>query len=258
MEKIDGIHMMTLLDHLIELRQRLLVCFLAWGLAFAGCYFFSEKIFLFCVKPLADLFQGEVGRRLIFTGLTEAFMTYLKLSLYASFFLIFPLIAAQIWRFIAPGLYTHEKKVFLTFVLATPFLFLLGACMAYYGVCPLAWKFFLSFEAPAVSGQLAIQLETRVSEYLSLMMKLVMAFGISFQLPILLTLLAKSGLVSLDSLRKNRKYAFLGIVVFAALITPPDLLSPISLAVPLYGLYELSIFFTAWSRKKEIPAELVS
>jgi sec-independent protein translocase protein TatC len=249
---------MTLLDHLLELRRRLLVCFLAWGVAFAGCYFFSDTLFLFCVKPLADLFQGEVGRRLIFTGLTEAFMTYLKLSLYASFFLIFPFIAGQIWRFIVPGLYAHEKKMFLTFVMATPVLFLLGACMAYYGVCPLAWKFFLSFETPAIPGNLAIQLETRVSEYLSLMLKLVMAFGLSFQLPIVLMLLAKSGLITLESLRKNRKYAFLGIVVFAALITPPDLLSPISLTIPLYGLYELSIFLTAWSRKKGAVTELVS
>lgn len=241
---------MTFLEHLIELRQRLLICFVTWGVAFVGCYTISETLFLFCVQPLAEAFQGEEGRRLIFTGLTEAFLTYLRLSLYASFFIVFPLIAVQIWRFIAPGLYANEKKAFLPFMVATPFLFLLGACMAYYGVCPLAWKFFLSFETPAQAGQLAIQLETRVSEYLSLMLKLVFAFGVSFQLPILLTLLVRAGLISLNNLKQNRKYAFLGIVVFAAIITPPDLISPISLSIPLYALYELSILLAAYSTKK--------
>lgn len=242
---------MTLLDHLIELRRRLIYCFVVWGITFAICYGFSEDIFFFLVKPLAHLLSGAAGeRRLIYTGLTEAFTTYLKVAFFGGFILAFPFIASQIWFFMAPGLYQHEKRTFLPFLIATPVLFFLGAAIAYTVVCPLAWQFFLSFEVSASPGGLPIQLEARVSEYLSLMMKLIFAFGISFQLPILLTLLAHTGAINSAQLRIHRKYAFLGIVVISALITPPDLLSPISLIIPIYGLYELSIFLVKGVEKK--------
>lgn len=235
---------MTLLDHLVELRRRLIFCFIAWGLAFILCYGIAEEIFFFLVKPLANLFSaaGQQERRLIYTGLTEAFTTYLKVAFFGGFILAFPFIATQVWFFVAPGLYQHEKRAFLPFLMATPVLFFLGAALAYYVVCPLAWQFFLSFEVPPSDGGLPIQLEARVSEYLSLVMKLIFAFGVCFQLPILLTLLAYNGTITRAQLQAHRKYAFLGIVIVCALITPPDLLSPISLIVPIYGLYELSIF----------------
>lgn len=243
---------MTLLDHLIELRRRLIYCFVAWALAFVLCYSFSEEIFFFLVKPLAHLLTttGE-ERRLIYTGLTEAFTTYLKVAFFGGFILAFPFIATQIWFFVAPGLYRHEKRAFFPFLIATPLLFFLGATLAYCVICPLAWQFFLSFEVPASRGGLPIQLEARVSEYLSLVMKLIFAFGISFQLPIFLTLLAHSGVLNSTQLQTHRKYAFLGIVVGCALITPPDLLSPISLIIPIYGLYELSIFLIKGVEKRK-------
>jgi sec-independent protein translocase protein TatC len=202
-------------------------------------YPFAPSLFGFLVRPLASLLTGE-GRRLIYTGLAEAFLTYLKIGLWGGLALASPVILSQAWLFISPGLYRQERRSFFQFLLSSPLLFLGGAALAYGVICPLAWRFFLSFEHPEALP-LPIQLEARVSEYLSLMLRLICAFGFSFQLPVFLVLLGRAGLIQSRRLRHNRKYVFLGIVVVAALLTPPDLLSPLGLIVPLYGLFEVSL-----------------
>lgn len=244
-----------LLEHLIELRQRLIYCLGAFFLVFLVAYHFAPAIFQFLVQPLADLIKGEEGRRLIYTGLTEAFLTYLSVAFFAALFVTLPLILWQVWSFVSPGLYKAEKRVFAPFFMATPVLFLLGAAMAYYIVCPMAWEFFLSFETPATVASLPLQLEARVSEYLSLVLKLIFAFGLSFQLPVVLVLLAKSGILTAEQLASKRKYAFLAIVVVAAIITPPDIISPISLIIPLYALYEISLVLVKGVEKKLLQEE---
>ncbi len=241
-----------LIDHLIELRRRLLWAVCGFILSFVGCYQFSHEIFAFLVKPLATAFEGLGDRRLIYTGLAEAFMTYLKVSLFTASLITFPLFAIQIWLFIAPGLYPLEKRAFLPFLIATPILFLSGAAFAYYLIIPPAWKFFLHFETPQIEGVLPIQLEARISEYLAIVMQLVLAFGISFLLPLLLVLLGQIGIVKARTLTKSRRYAFLMILILAAIITPPDILSMLGLALPLYLLYEVAIFIVHLSEKWKV------
>lgn len=239
-----------LLEHLIELRKRLIYCLATFFVAFLISYHFAADIFSFLVQPLSNLLQGQEGRRMIYTGLTEAFLTYLSVSFFTALFLTLPLILWQLWKFIAPGLYRNEKTVFSSFFFATPVLFFAGAAVAYYVVCPMAWEFFLSFET--TTGPLPVQLEARVGEYLSLVLKLVFAFGLSFQLPVILVLLAKVGVLSSGQLASKRKYAFLSIVIFAAVITPPDIISPISLIIPLYALYEISLILVKGVERKII------
>lgn len=231
------------MSHLVELRNRLLWCVVAIIAAFFVCYYFAPQIFEFLAAPLNDVMKEKgASQRLIATGLTEPFFAYVKVSFWAACFLAFPFIAVQIWAFVAPGLYKHEQKAFFPFLVATPILFLLGASMVYYLIFPLAWDFFLSFETPASDQALPIEFEARMSEYLSLVMTLIFAFGISFQLPVLLTLLARVGIVSSVSLAEKRKYAVLAVFVVAAILTPPDPISQLSLALPLLVLYEASIW----------------
>ena len=238
-------------SHLTELRNRLINSLIILMILFVVCYFFSENIYGFLVKPYAEAINKEgIERRLIFTALQETFLTYLKVSFFAAFFITSPFILIQIWKFIAPGLYDHEKSAIMPYLVATPILFLLGGMLVYYLIMPLAIKFFLSFESTGLNTGLPIQLEAKVNEYLSLVMKLIFAFGLSFQLPVALSLLARINLIDSKFLKKRRKYVVVIIFACAALLTPPDPITQIGLAVPLLILYELSIISVKIIEKK--------
>ena len=238
-------------SHLTELRKRLIYSFIFLFIFFIVCYFFSENLYGFLVEPFAKAVkESGIQRRLIFTALQETFLTYLKVSFFTAFFVTFPFILIQIWKFIAPGLYKHEKVAIIPYLVLTPILFFLGGMLVYYLIMPLAIKFFLSFESAGLSTGLPIQLEAKVNEYLSLVMKLIFAFGISFQLPVVLSLLARIGIVDAQFLREKRKYVVVRIFGAAAILTPPDPITQIGLAIPLLILYELSIFSVSIIQKK--------
>jgi len=234
---------MPLLDHLIELRRRLLWSSVTFLLAFFLSYYFSEKIYAFLARPLADALAAKPGgnRALIYTQLTEAFFTYLRVAFFGAAFVSFPVVATQLWLFVAPGLYRSEKRAIAPFLVATPVLFVAGAALAYYFVFPFAWKFFISFETPDIENGIPLQLMPKVGEYLDLVMKLIFAFGVAFQLPVALALLAKVGIVSSKGLKKYRRYAYVGMFIIAAVLAPPDIITQCGLALPLILLYEISI-----------------
>ncbi len=251
-----------LIEHLMELRKRLIWIAVYIFVAFVFCFYFNEAIYLFLAQPFVDV-SRDYGQeaRMIYTGMHEAFFVYLKVSFFAALCVTFPLILVQIWKFVAPGLYKNEKKAFLPFLLCTPILFALGAALAYYLVIPNAWNFFMSFQVGAegsaadvvglgsgmskadMAGVLSIELLPTVKEYWSLVMLLILAFGISFQLPILLVLLARVGIVTAKGLAEKRKYMVVGAFFFAMIMTPPDPISQIGLGIPILILYEISIWF---------------
>jgi sec-independent protein translocase protein TatC len=242
----------SFIGHLSELRSRLVKSFIFLVLLFILSYIFSTEIYRFLVQPYADaVLDKNLDRRLIFTALHEAFLTYLKVAFFSAFFIVSPFFLIQLWKFVAPGLYKNEKQALLPYLIATPVLFILGGFIVYYLIMPLAIKFFLGFETIAEPGVIAIQLEAKVNEYLSLIMRLIFAFGISFQLPVILSLLARVGIIDAEYLRKRRKYFVVIIFAMAALLTPPDPITQIGLALPLLLLYELSILTVKFIEKKD-------
>jgi sec-independent protein translocase protein TatC len=239
------------ISHLTELRKRLINSFIFLFIFFVLCYIFAEYLYGFLVDPYAKAVKEDGSqRRLIFTALQETFLTYVKVSFFAAFFITCPFILVQIWKFIAPGLYKHEKIAIIPYLILTPILFFLGGILVYYLIMPLAIKFFLSFESTGLTTNMPIQLEAKVNEYLSLIMKLIFAFGLSFQLPVVLSLLARIGLIDSKFLRDRRKYVVVIIFTAAAILTPPDPITQIGLAIPLLILYELSIFSVNIIEKK--------
>ncbi len=249
-----------LLDHLIELRRRLVRAVIALVLAFCVCLYFADHIFGFLVRPLTQAFAETPGAgRLVYTKLYEAFFVQIKVAMFAAFLVSFPIIANQLWAFIAPGLYAREKKAFLPFLIATPVLFTMGASLAYFMVMPTAFEWFLGFEG--VSGGLPQEALPAMGDYLDLVMRFILAFGISFLLPVLLMLLNTAGLVTRDQLVATRRYIIVLVFVVAAVVTPPDVISQLLLAIPLLLLFEASMVLMLFSerrRAREAAAEQAS
>jgi sec-independent protein translocase protein TatC len=237
-----------LLDHLIELRGRLLKCVWALFLTGAVCFYFSEQIFAFLVQPLKEAF-GDGGGRLVYTKLYEAFFVQVKVAIFGAFCLSFPIIANQLWAFVAPGLYAKEKKALLPFIIMTPVLFLMGASLAYYVVMPTAFHFFLQFQGN--SGGLTVEALPSTDAYLTLVMQFILAFGISFLMPVLLMLLNRAGFVTRAQLIGMRRYMIVAAFVLAAVLTPPDVVSQLMLAIPLLLLYEITIVAIWFTDRKQ-------
>ena len=241
-----------LMEHLIELRKRLVWAMISFVICFVICFFFSTRIFDFLIRPL-----HMATNHLIYTALTEVFFTQVRIAMFGGACLAFPVIAWQLWIFIAPGLYKHERHAFVPFLVLTPIMFAMGAGFVYYIMLPFAIRFFGSYQVPSVNGAMGIELQAKVGDYLDFVMMLMFAFGLTFQLPVLLSLLGKVGIVSVKALKEMRRYAYVGLFAVAAVFTPPDPVSMLSLAFPLVALYEVSVFSVMMierNRKKDEAA----
>ncbi|MBV0899674.1 MAG: twin-arginine translocase subunit TatC [Wolbachia endosymbiont of Fragariocoptes setiger] len=239
-------------EHFAELRKRIIFCFFSFCISLCICYSFKENIYRFLLLPLIEVTRGNNDFSLIYTDLTEAFFVYLRVAIMSSFLLSSPVFIWQFYMFLAPGLYKKEKRVLLPYLIATPVLFMLGAVVVYYYIFPLAWKFFITFENSSKSFGIPIEFMPSVSEYLDLVIQFMFAFGTAFQIPVILTLMVRVGLLSTESLSNKRRVAIVIIFIIAAILTPPDVLSQVGLAIPMMILYELSILICKYIERKKI------